>query len=84
MDEDYDEDNEKLQERIRLAQQANINAMIAGFVILAIGLAIAYFVWPSGMLDRTLSSITVGELLRAIAAGAVIVFFFMMAMLMWF
>ena len=40
-------------------------------VLLGIGWIVAYWVWPSGITDLPLASITFGELLRAIASGVI-------------
>ena len=44
--------------------------MFAVFV-LAIGWVVAYWIWPKGITDLPLAAITLGALLRALAAGAI-------------
>ena len=51
------------------------------FVFLAIGLALAYWIWPSGITDLTLSAITFGAVLRALASCVVVLVFFAMAVM---
>jgi hypothetical protein len=52
-------------------EQAQRTTTIVGFVILAIGAIAAYFIWPSGIGDVPLASLTLGMLAKA--AGSVVV-----------
>jgi hypothetical protein len=42
--------------------------VIFGLVVAGIGFAAFYWVWPSGALDKPISSLTLGELLRVAAS----------------
>lgn len=57
--------------KIRTNEQAQSAVQIMAVIFLAIGLAAAYWVWPSGITDLTLSTITFGVLLRAIVSGVI-------------
>jgi hypothetical protein len=50
--------------------EKTVQATVA-LVLLAVGLGIAYVIWPSGITDQSLGSMTFGNLLRAIASGAI-------------
>jgi hypothetical protein len=50
---------------------APLAVWVVAAVLLAIGLAIAYWVWPAGITDLTLANITFGVFLRAAASGAI-------------
>jgi hypothetical protein len=54
-----------------------------GSIVLLIGLGIAYFVWPTGALDMALSALTLGALLRAVAAVVVGLAAAIVALLLW-
>ena len=43
--------------------------MILGTLVAAIAAGLAYWVWPDGVTDKPLSSLTRDELLRAAAVG---------------
>lgn len=36
-----------------------------------VGFGAAYWLWPSGVIDKPISVLTLGEILRALAAGVV-------------
>jgi hypothetical protein len=48
--------------------QADAFSRKFGIVLMCIGFAIAYFVWPDGATDVSLAAMTLGMLLRVIAA----------------
>jgi hypothetical protein len=52
-------------------EQAQAAVRIMAVTFLAIGFPAAYWVWPSGITDLTLASITFGALLRAIGSGVI-------------
>ncbi len=64
-------------------EQAQSNVRVMAVVFLAIGLAAAYWVWPSGIADLTLSSITLGALLRAIASGVIALASCVVTVMLW-
>lgn len=53
-----------------------------GTIVLAIGLASAYLIWPNGVTDLPLGSISFGAFLRAIGAGVVAVVFCVVALML--
>ena len=53
-------------------KQAKRTTTIVGFVILAIGAIAAYFIWPSGIGDVPLASLTLGMLAKAAGSVAVL------------
>lgn len=57
-------------------------ALTVGAIVMAIGLAVAYLIWPSGITDLPLGSIAFGSLLRAIGAGVVAVAFFILGLML--
>ncbi len=64
-------------------EQAQATVRAVAVVLLAIGLAAAYWVWPSGITDLTLASITFGALLRAIASGAIAIVSCVITAMLW-
>jgi uncharacterized protein YjeT (DUF2065 family) len=52
-------------------EQADATARIVGVFLLCLGLGIAYFLWPSGVLDTTLGAMTFGALIRVIGSVAI-------------
>lgn len=64
-------------------EQAQATVRVTAVVILAIGLAVAYWVWPSGITELTLASITFGTLSRAIASGVIALVFFVITAMLW-
>ena len=65
--------NENVQKRVR----------VMAAVFLAIGWAISYWIWPSGVIDLPLVQITFGAFLRILASGASAFAFLVMAYLLW-
>ena len=63
--------------------QAQATTRVVAVVLLVIGLAAAYWVWPSGINDLTLASITFGALLRAIASGVIALVSCAMTAMLW-
>ena len=64
-------------------EQAQSNVRALAVVFLAIGFTGAYWVWPSGIADLTLSSITFSALLRAFASGVIALASCVVAALLW-
>ena len=71
--------DEEVRAQIRSARNT---AWAVGAIVFAIGLAVAYWIWPSGIADIPLGSIAFGSLLRAIGAGVVAVAFFVLALML--
>jgi hypothetical protein len=67
----------------RIMAEARATTRGLAVVVLAIGLTIAYWVWPDGITERTLASITFGALLRTIASGAIGLVFFVFFAMLW-
>lgn len=63
--------------------QAQATTRVVALVLLAIGLAAAYWVWPSGITHLTLVSITFGALLRAIASGVIALVSCLITAMLW-
>jgi hypothetical protein len=61
--------------------QARVRVMAA--VLLGIGVAIAYWVWPAGITDLPLTQITFGSFIRVAASGAITLAALVMAALLW-
>ena len=49
-------------------EQADRTARAFGVFLACLGIGVAYLVWPPGVLDATLGTITLGALIRALAA----------------
>jgi hypothetical protein len=49
--------------------EARARMRLLALVLFPLGMALAYWLWPDGITDRTLGSITLGELLEAGAAA---------------
>lgn len=64
-------------------EQAQATTRAVAVVFFAFGLAAAYLVWPSGITDLTLTSITFGALLRSIASGTLVLGSFVAAVMLW-
>lgn len=64
-------------------ESAQASVRVMGTVLFGIGLAIAYWVWPTGITDVTLANIAFGRLLQAIASGGIVVITFYLAALLW-
>lgn len=64
-------------------EHAQANVRVMAVVFLTIGLAAAYWVWPSGITELTLASITFGALLRAIASGVIALVFCVITAMLW-
>lgn len=60
--------NEQAQAEIRATR---ITGYVYAVFVMAIGFGIAYALWPDGVTDTPLSSITFGALLRALGSIAV-------------
>lgn len=69
--------------RFTTNEQAQSTVQVMAVVLFAIGLAAAYWVWPSGITDLTLSTITFGALLRAIASGVIVLASCAIAVMLW-
>jgi len=61
--------------------QAKVRVMAA--VLLGIGAAAAYWVWPAGITDLPLAAITFGALLRAGASSVIVLLVLAMVALLW-
>lgn len=64
-------------------EQAQGTTRAMAVVFFAIGLAASYWVWPNGITDLSLTSITFGALLRAIASGAIVLVSFVVTAMLW-
>ncbi len=64
-------------------EQAQATTRTVAVVLFVIGLAASYWVWPSGITDLTLTSITFGALLRAIASAAIVLVSFVVTAMLW-
>ena len=53
-------------------EEAQRTTRVVGFVILAIGAIAAYFIWPSGIGDVPVASLTLGMLAKAAGSVAVL------------
>lgn len=49
-------------------EQADATARVFGLIVLCVGLGVAYLVWPAGALDTAFGAMTVGFLVRLVAA----------------
>ena len=54
-----------------------------GFVLLSIAWAIAYWVWPAGVIDLPMSEFTLGGFLRVIASGGLTLAGIAMLAMLW-
>lgn len=72
------------EQALRERQKDQAVSHVTAVVILAIGFAAAYWVWPSGIIDLTLASIAFGGLLRAAASGLIGLVSLVFAVMMWF
>ena len=52
-------------------EEAQFGTRVIAVIFLAIGFAIAYWVWPAGATDTPLGSMTFGTLLQAIGSVAI-------------
>ena len=66
-----------------LLKQGEVTSRVTGAVILVIGWAVAYLIWPSGAIDMPLASVSVLEFLRMLASGAVALLALYGAILLW-
>lgn len=64
-------------------ESAHAVSRAIGTVLLAIGWAAAYWVWPTGIMDAPLGSVTVMASLRMLGAGALVVFALYTAVMLW-
>ena len=64
-------------------EQAQAATRKVAVIVLVVGLAVAYWVWPEGITALPLASITFGALLRAIASGAISLIFLFVAVMFW-
>lgn len=64
-------------------EQAQATTRIVAVALLLAGLCIAYWAWPSGITDLTLSAIAFGQLLWAISAGVVIAVSLVLFVMLW-
>lgn len=64
-------------------EEAQATTRVIAVIFLGIGLAIAYWVWPTGATDLTLASMTFGTFLRAIGSGAIAIAFLIGFALLW-
>lgn len=64
-------------------EEAQAVTRVIAVIFLGIGLAITYWVWPTGATDLPLASMTFGTLLWAIGSGAIAVAFFIGFLLLW-
>lgn len=69
--------------KVTTNEQAQATVRVVAIVLLAIALAAAYWVWPSGITDLTLVSITFGALSRAIASGLIALVSCVITALLW-
>lgn len=53
-------------------EQAQAVARVIAVILLALGFGAAYWAWPSGITDLPLGSVTIGQLLWALASGAIV------------
>lgn len=64
-------------------EEAQTVTRVIAVIFLGIGLAIAYWVWPTGATDLTLASMTFGTLLQAIGSAGIAFVFFIGFVLLW-
>ena len=64
-------------------EQAQATTRVVAVVFLAIGLLAAYWVWPNGITDLTIASITLGALLRAVGSGVIALASCICAAMLW-
>jgi hypothetical protein len=64
-------DEEERERRLPTNEEAQRSVRVIAVIFFAIGLVIAYFVWPSGVMDQPHGSVTVRAWLRMLAAAAV-------------
>ena len=65
-------------------EEAQATTRIVATVLLAIGWAVAYWVWPAGITDLPLAAVKVGALLQAIASGVIALVTLCLVALLWF
>ncbi len=71
--------DEQVQANIR-SEHATVRTV--GAIVFSIGLAVAYWIWPSGITDLPLASISFGSLLRAMGAAVVAVAFLVIGLML--
>ena len=64
-------------------ESAQATVRVLATVLLGIGLAAAYWVWPTGVTDLSLANVTFGAFLRAIASGVIAIIALIFAALLW-
>ena len=64
-------------------EKAQAGVRVIATVLLAVGWAIAYWVWPSGITDLPLTAIKFGALLLAMASGVIAIVTTGIATLLW-
>ena len=64
-------------------EQAQRTTRWIAAVLFAIGLVIAYAVWPAGVVDQPLGAVTFGALLRSIGAVIVVLGALFVAAMLW-
>lgn len=64
-------------------EQAQAAVRVMAVIFLAIGFAATYWVWPNGITDLTLASITFGALLRAIGSGVIAIVTCVITAMLW-
>jgi predicted negative regulator of RcsB-dependent stress response len=74
---------EKKNDKYVTNEEAQASVRLIAAIILAVGLVAGYWVWPTGITDLTLASITFGTLLRAIAAGVIVVGSLVFTAMLW-
>ena len=81
-----DEDDAKYamthEEALASTRQAEVVVWVMAAVLLGIGCAIAYWIWPPGIMDVPLASVTVGTFLRMLASGVIALIFLGVAVLL--
>jgi hypothetical protein len=67
-----------------IANNAQRSERAMASVVLVIGCGVAYWIWPGGITENTLSQITLAEFARLLASIITAVAFFVMALMLWF
>lgn len=64
-------------------EEAQNSVRVVAIAFLVIGLAAAYWIWPTGISDMTLASITFAALLRAIGSAVIALVSFVTTVMFW-
>ena len=65
-------------------EQAETTSQLIAVVLLVVGWVVAWLIWPTGVMDMPLASVTVLAFLRMLGAGVVVLFTLYGAAMLWF